>query len=1021
MAARLHAPIVAFLAFIAGGYSQTAEYFFKQYTTAHGLSFDQVMALAEDARGFLWVGTADGLNRFDGKTFKIYRPMPGDDSGLPHTQVLGLANDAKGRLWISTYGGLCRLEAGGRRFHRVPLSASAGEEETDTWVSQLVFDKEGAGWAYTSEALLRVDPHSDTCVRFPLPEKNQRVYALHPLCFDGAGRLWLTSAYRLYQFDLSSKTFREYPLQSPRQPGERVWVWSVAVDHQGRLWCGSRDHGVFHHDETTDRMVSFFDNGLFARSLAPGKDERGDFLWIGGGKDGLYRLDLAERRLSNLSEPYGDPDRHNGSWVNVIYPSQRSSIVWFGAQEGLEKYDPDAVHFKRAHLPLPSLSNYPHYVLNVIRDRLDPSGAHFWLKVIDRGLLRWNIDTHQWEELLDEGRPAIGKANYHMVQDQRGWLWVNHYNSPKLRCYDPSRRRWLAAPVPTPFLEASALREDRHGNIWIGTFDNRVGYYQPRDGKWVTVPFFEALTAQADETDIVAITEDREGNIWIATEKKLYRTDPVELQVFPINFPESTPPGLFILQAHAARDGHIWVGARQGALRFTPQGRLVNFLETKDGLLSANVYRIVEDSGGNIWLGTPNGLYRWDAAEERVRPFTKSDGLLGAATYFLSLADEWLFVGHKEAINYSRPDRFTHRREGPPVAITGIEIMGHERFADEERGVVLRPGENYLTLHFATLDYRLSEKNQFAFMLEGFDEDWRFAGANNQATYTNLDGGRYRFLVRAANSDGVWNDSAAELSIKVIPPFYQTWWFRLLAGFIVLSAMGGLWWLRRAQRRRLEAVRARIARDLHDDMGSSLSSIRFFSECVQLGLTPEQGQMQSMLQRISNNANALLDAMKDMVWALQTKRFAAADELLARMREFGAKVLEARDIDFHTAVEGELGEARLNIEQQRELYLIFKEAVNNAAKHAGCSQLRLFLRADKQRLRMSISDNGRGFDPRNASHGNGLFNLRKRAANLKANLVVRAQPGQGAHIELDMPLRAPFSPLYVMARLRANT
>jgi len=312
--------------------------------------------------------------------------------------------------------------------------------------------------------------------------------------------------------------------------------------------------------------------------------------------------------------------------------------------------------------------------------------------------------------------------------------------------------------------------------------------------------------------------------------------------------------------------------------------------------------------------------------------------------------------------------------------------------------VVLQPGDNVVSFDFSAPSYTQPEKTVLAYKLEGFDPDW-VETRQNTITYTNLDGGKYTLLVKARNGDGFWSREVMRVPLRVIPPFRKTIWFRLLILALAGGVIGLIAWNRLEQRLQLEKIRRRIARDLHDDMGSTLSSIRFFSEVAQTQIETDQAQAKTLLQRIGQSAAALSEAMQDIVWAINA-RYDNLDDLAARMREFGLRIGEARGIRFRDEISSTFSLRHLRPDQRRNIYLIFKEALNNAAKYSECSEIRVRMELNRSKLMLEIKDDGKGFDPDAVQPGNGLTNMRQRAAEIGGELDLKTSPGQGVQIEL---------------------
>jgi signal transduction histidine kinase len=361
-----------------------------------------------------------------------------------------------------------------------------------------------------------------------------------------------------------------------------------------------------------------------------------------------------------------------------------------------------------------------------------------------------------------------------------------------------------------------------------------------------------------------------------------------------------------------------------------------------------------------------------------------------------------LFIGFNGAMNSINTANIAFNKKPPVVLVSRLNIKGQFRNFDENNKVVINPGERDIVVEFSALNYSQALKNRFAFLLEGYDSAWRYTG-DRVISLMNMEGGTHRLHVKASNNDGVWSEETI-YTIKVIPPFQKTIWFRLLVVVVIAGLISLVFVYRRQQKKRMEKIRDRIATDLHDDMGSTLSSIRIFSDVAKKQIEEVRPETVQLLDRISNNATSLSENMQDIIWTIRSDNDTLED-LVARMREFGLRVCDAKNIRFKIIVSQSFKASRLTLEQRRNLYLIFKEALNNAVKYAEASQIDLHLNLKSRFLKMEISDDGKGFDIDKIKRGNGLNNLEKRAKEIGGQIDIKSEPGNGTCVNLMMVLK----------------
>ena len=448
----------------------------------------------------------------------------------------------------------------------------------------------------------------------------------------------------------------------------------------------------------------------------------------------------------------------------------------------------------------------------------------------------------------------------------------------------------------------------------------------------------------------------------------------------------------------------MWVSGAAYVAELDKQGEVKNVYTNKSGFLANGVFNMAEDPKGFLWMATDDKLHRLDPATGQFDYFDKGDGLFNnkiADGFYISNAGE-LFLGFNGAINSIQTDKIAFNKKPPVVFVSQLNVRGQLRNFDSSNKITIRPGERSIMIEFSAMNFSQSKKNRFGFWLEGYDSTWRYTN-ERVLSLMNMEAGTHKLHVRACNNDGVWSNETI-YTIKVIPYFQHTIWFKLLivlfAGLIFLTLL----YYRKEHRKRLEKIRNRIATDLHDDMGSTLSSIRIFSDVAKKQIEEVKPETVQLLDRISNNATSLSENMQDIIWTIRSDNDTLED-LVSRMREFGLRVCDAKHIRFNIHVSQSFKASKLSLEQRRNLYLIFREALNNAVKYAESTQIDLILNLKSRFLKMEINDNGKGFDPVAIKRGNGLNNLEKRAKEIGGQIDIKSQPGKGTCINLMMVLK----------------
>nr|HVZ25403.1 triple tyrosine motif-containing protein [Sediminibacterium sp.] len=572
-----------------------------------------------------------------------------------------------------------------------------------------------------------------------------------------------------------------------------------------------------------------------------------------------------------------------------------------------------------------------------------------------------------------------------------------------LMIYDTSTRstRFLQDPV----FKGSTIRYitgDENGQILFGTFQGDIIRF---DGK-----HFEVIQSLGSMVHKMMI--DRAGKLWASADNNgLFCLSPDGRNII-WHFTAGHNDG-HSLFANTGRDieqlndSTIVFGADAMNFIDTRTGR-VRWLTVDQGLPGNTIQRMRMDGNGYLWMITLNGLCRYNPATGRITSYNRKDGIL--VSNLTTEADCFtrdgvmMFTG-LNAILYFKPSAF--RNTSPPdVTITDCKLFNDYLPVDSLLRlpeINLGPAQNSLSIYFAALSYLKREKLSYYYKMSGIDNEWLKADHQNYVNYSLLPPGHYSFMVYCENIDGVRSAHITQIRLYIRPPFWQTGWF---IGLVLVSLSGIAYFIHRLRINRLlavEKVRNRVARDLHDDMGSTLSTINILSAMARTRMQSDPVKTQEYLGKISDNSQRMMEAMDDIVWSIKPSND-SMHKMTARMREFAVNLLEPKDIAIKFAVGDKIDELKLDMEARRDLFLVFKEAVNNAAKYAHAGWVSIRLEKLPGFLSLIVEDNGIGFAVDSADNGNGLGNMRKRASALHGTLSIQSASGQGTRVSLLVPI-----------------
>lgn len=798
---------------------------FERLSIKDGLSQSSGNCLLQDKQGFLWIGTEDGLNRYDGIRFKVFRPQEGNDGSLSDGYILSLHEDRKGNIWIGTLSGGLNLydrqhDKFIHYFYQPGQAFSLPPELFPLSVQVIHEDQQGHLWLGTSSGLVKFDPFKgDTKLfqhnpQFPSSLIHNSVLSLAE---DKQGYLWIGTEKGLNVLDLSTGEINQFILndQIYRLLANQA-VRCLYIDSSECLWAGTDEFLACYNLKT--REVNLFrprPNDPF--SLSSGyirticEDERGVF-WIGTYGRGLNLYVRKQQKFYHILNRPDDESSLPNNYINYIM-QDRTGVIWIGTfGGGIAKYC-EPIKKKFIHINQETRGGLA-LSANIVFAILEDSRGQLWVGTYGGGLdcldrekrIRINY-RHQ------PGNPySLGNNNIRcLLEDRAGFIWIGTYEG--LERFDP-RRRIFAHFRHDPQNPASlshnyirALLEDEQGFLWVGTMGGGVDRYDPRTGYFKHFRNDPSDPYTLSDDGVTSLLLDQDGYLWVGTSQGLNKlernTGHVVRYIADPEDPESLSNNRILCLYQDTR-GRLWIGTYGGGLNlFDEKSGKFRVYQQKDGLPNDVVYGIVEDDRGKLWISTNHGLCCFDPDKIEFRNYDVSDGLqsneFNSQAVFKNKKGE-IFFGGVNGLNIFNPEVMPFNRNPPPVVMTGLRVLYqpilvqttyHQGVLSEAievaRELTFSPHHRVVTFEFAALDFVAPEKNQYAFKLEGFDEDWRYVGTQSSATYTNLPPGRYSFRVKAANNDNVWNEEGLSLRIRMKPAYWQTWWFKVILGLMVIG------------------------------------------------------------------------------------------------------------------------------------------------------------------------------------------------------------------------------------------
>jgi ligand-binding sensor domain-containing protein/signal transduction histidine kinase len=1025
---------------------------FTHLTTNDGLSQGYVVAILQDRRGFMWFATRDGLNRYDGNAFVVYKNNPNDPDSLSSNFIQDLMEDGHGYLWIATNTGVNKFDPLTERCTRYLHDPKNPDSLGGASVKSIAQDSRGSLWLGTEDSGLdRFDPATKTFTHYRTDSDGLFLGRISQVIADSDREIWVAGERGLFHLDPQAGRFVH--LAATRNG---LSADSVYEDKAGNLWilADSPVVGLVKYDRRTERLTTYplplHAVGALA-STASGGSLNGTLvadgqngLWVPS-SEGLFYFD---RRTGSFTYRFehdeSNPDSLDSNAIFSVY-RDRGGVLWVGTENaGLNVLNFQQEQFARyMHRPADPHSLMPGRVKAIYED---PDGA-LWVGLFPRALDRMNRNTgqitHYFPKPGDERSLGEGTNVNSIVKDAAGYLWVGGGGSGLVRLDQRTGRlkHYRHNPNdPNSLISDNVytIYGDRNGHIWVGQVGGLSLFDPAMDGfiNYQPVPDNPASLSNT----IWVIDQDRSGELWLGTWGGALMRFDEKAKTF-VNYTPDTRDrhrlnGGGINTIHEDRSGTVWVGAMDGLYRYNRQSGAFSRYTENDGLPSSTIRCILEDGVGRLWLSTQKGISRFDPQREAFRNYDMSDGLQSNefSTGCYQATDGEMFFGGSNGLNAFFPEGVRDNPFVPPIVITSFTIFNKPVPIDAKSilmkaipyvdSLTLPYKDNVFSLEFAALSYANSQKNRYRYKLENFDSGWNEVGSKHRlATYTNLDPGKYVFRVQGSNSDGVWNEEGVSLIIFITPPWWKTEWFRLTLAVLIIALLWAVyqWRLRQLQHQfemTLDArvsERTRIARDLHDTLLQSFHGLllRFHIVSELLPGRPVEAKVQ--LDRTIEQAAGAITEGRDAVQGLrestvETNDLARAvnalgEELAADPGNHGSPV-------FRVTVEGESRD--LHPILRDEVYRIAAESLRNAFRHAQARQIEAEIRYDDKQFRLRVLDDGKGIQTAVLSGQEpvghfGLPGMRERAKLLGGKLEIWSEINAGTEVELRLPAALAYA------------
>ncbi len=1010
------------------GYAQQPALYFKRLNQANGLSNNKVNCILQDTRGFTWIGTDDGLNRYDGNNFIVFKNIPGQSSSISGNTITDLHEDKEGILWIATAdGGITRYDRRlqpQKQFHQFKHHPGNTGSIAVNIVNALAEDKDGYLWLATSGAgVLRFDKKKEVFVK----PAGIGLWTIYDLCFDKNNMIWAGreggSILKLHAKNLQWQADDRYSNVYAAMP--HVVVTRLFKDSKDDIWFGSWDKAVYRQHAATGAEESFVynKNNPFSfgndEAIAFNEDRQGR-IWIGGKYGGLYLYDPITHNFFNYRHNPAKEGTLSSDKVNCIF-MDATGIVWLGTDNGISMYNGAVQQFEQVFLP--RLNNAGENEI-LIYDFFKTGEGALWIGTNKGIFIQEKDGRFVYKKIMYKG-VELGITRFYKAGDGNMYMGTNY----SLFLYDAATATVKLLPNTEKDQVMSRLIESRIVSIIKDTIEgvpvlltapygHFFSYYDFNAQHWVSRKdsIKKILTRYSISDNLIRkILKSKDGQLWLANAKNglialnkngrgntTFINDPSQKNSISNN-------NVFDIKEDVKNN--LWISTYGGGLNyFDTRKKLFHHFLSANNLLEG----LETDKDGNVWSISNGGLQKFDPHTQTfsftaLPDIEKTGGVKG---YIYKDTTGKMYVAGKNYFIAFNPEQIIIEQKQPEVFLTDFSIFNRS-FSHllMQKEIALGHTQNFFTLHFAAPHYASSAPVQYSYMLQGVDKDWINAGASTLAPYTNLNGGEYIFKVRATTTPGTWSDKITVMHIRIIPPFWKRWWFFVVLALIIAGIAYALYRYRINELLKRQAIRNKIAQDLHDSVGSTLSSISVYSQVAKIYKQKQQeNELQHTLEKISDTSGEMIAEMNDIVWAINPRND-GMEKILQRMESFARPLLTTKNISCSFMYDPSVTKLNLPMETRKNFYLIFKEAINNVLKYSDCKNMQVLLKHERTGIELKVKDDGKGFDTATMKQmaakslsGNGLINMKRRAAEMKGQCTVESSPGKGTIVLLRFPI-----------------
>ncbi len=954
-----------------------------------------ITAIFQDSRGFIWLGTRKGICRYDGVNFNYYNTV--GKNGISNWVITSITEDKKGNIWFGTENGLNRLDPSTNTIIHYYAGNGAGTIPFN-WCNALLTDKNKNLWLSTEKGMARYDEESNSFINYPVKlfDKDERINKyINEITEDDAGNFWLGTSLGVKKFNPQSRTYTSYHKTGTEKYISENIISSLFIDYTQTVWAGSFSGELLRFDRVQNRFekIASLNNNpqvLTIEDINEVKSGDQHFLVLAT-TGGLYYL----HNGISLSAPQLSAEPGKLS-LKKIY-TDRQQNTWAGGENGLFKLNRNSFAFQWIRFPV-QRDKAP--VFHIIPSVINPSLFYltttngWWVYSLDHSITGQADIPFSKEKILEYINDWETDENGYWFTSVKGF---GYYNERNKKLTDLSGLVFqYSGQYSTGYIVKVAASK-----YWITMRRSGILEYDAATQSHRQLFADKSNPDHVYSNDITDMKIHPNGQVYFISAKKLYEVHPgnYSYKIYSAPLMEDSAAALRVypyLMCISA-DNKLLVNNDLKVFQLA-DGLLKPFFP-KSGFTQEQIGRIQNSSDG-FWVlsdqqvfKTNQQLQQWQSLQEQLgwpdstRIF---DIYNGANNTVLFASDNALGILKEPAL----------LKPGKPAAvlISSVKHGNQQAFLPLADEIIKTSFKNSIEFDLAPVDFQ--EGNKLYYKLQGWDNEWRLLNNTTRVRYEQLPPGNYSFTTKAVNTAGAESEETI-IQIRVVPPFYRTWWFITLVILVIAGIAYGLYTYNLRKALQLEKMRTHIATDLHDDIGATLSSISMYSESIKTQVKDKLPHLEFVLDKMGENSREMVTGMSDIVWAINPDND-SGEKLVQRMKNYATDMCAVKNIRLHFSTHDKIVALNLSPEKRKNIYLVFKEAVNNAVKYSGAKNLWVSLLPDGKYNSLTIKDDGEGFDTTTVRHGNGLKNMQMRANEIKAKLRIVSQINDGTQVQLTV-------------------